>query len=61
MRDGAAWDGTCPTCGQFVINTLVPVAPKVYQPTWNCPACDDWWDYYTGRPVYFTPSVKADS
>ena len=48
---GATWDGTCPACHEPVINTLVALGNGHYRMTWNCPDCDYWWDFTTGKPI----------
>ena len=50
-RDGLPWDGTCPKCHERVINTLLPMPNGAMRMTYNCPDCDWWWDYLTGKPV----------
>ena len=56
MSSKDQWDGNCPKCGEPVINTLLPLVDGRFQMTYNCPDCDIWWDYFTGKSIAVYPA-----
>lgn len=55
MTTRTEWDGNCPKCGEPVVNTLLPLVDGKFQMTYNCPDCDIWWDYLSGKPIAVHP------